>query len=263
MKYWGNFKIAFKERFTSKAMNLMWVLSKPIAIFVSITLWTTIYNYTGEGVIGDFTLDETISYMIFIILFGALTYTGVGAVVGKDIKKGGLSSKLLWPMDYGLMRLAKTIGGRVHAAFFEVLPGILIAVFFFGFHGFNPLMTILAIVSIGMALLINFFFSINWSLLYFKTINSGSLEWLKDMLIRLFSGGFIPLNFLPVALQQFFNYLPFQFIFYVPARIFINSYALIEVVFLLLIQAVWIVFLYAVYKVSWHYAVKNFSGVGV
>jgi ABC-2 type transport system permease protein len=262
MKYWGPLKIKFKERFSSRATNLFWVLSKPIGIFVAITVWTTIYNYSGGGVIKGLTLDETINYMIFTIIIGSLTYTNVGHTIGRNINQGWFNTKLVRPVDVGLDELFKTIGGRLHAAIFEIVPGVFIAWLLFGFHQFNPVMTILSLVSISMSLIINFFLSINWSLMYFKTIEYGRMEWIKNMIFRFFAGMYIPLNFLPQVFQGFIKYSPFQFLAYIPARIFINSYQIGETIVFLLIQATWIIFLYAVYKVGWHYGIKNFSGVG-
>lgn len=262
VKYLGYFKIAFKNRFASRALNLLWVIAKPIEILVAITVWTAIYEYSGQGVIKGFTLDQTINYMIFSLIFGAIAYTKIGAKLGSHIKSGRLNTMLVKPVDYGLNKLSQVIGARVHAVIFEVLPGVVIAVLFFGFHQYNSLMTLLAITSMSLALLVNYFFSLSWALIYFKTINFESIEWFKKMLISILSGSLIPLNFLPIAFQEVLKYLPFQFLSYIPSRIFINSYPLQEVILLLMIQASWIVLLYAVYKIGWNYSIKSFSGVG-
>jgi ABC-2 type transport system permease protein len=262
MKYGGNVKLLFKQGMASRAMTVMWVLTKPLAILVAITVWTSIYNYTGQGAIGGFTLDETKGYMMFTILFGAITYTNIGKILGKDIHRGNLSKSLVKPVDYGLARLSGDVGNRLYAAMFELLPGLIIAVIFFGFHQFNPLMTLFSIISICLALIINFFLSINWALMYFKTTASDTFEWIKDIIFGFFSGRYIPLNFLPAIFQAVLNYLPLQFLVYVPARIFINSYSVSGALSMLLIQVSWVFFLYAIYKVGWHYSIKHFSGVG-
>lgn len=262
MKYAGFLKIGFKQRLASRAMNLLWVISKPIEILVAIAVWTAIYQYSGEGAIRGFTLDQTINYMIFSLVFGALAYTKIGNKLGSDILSGELNTRLLKPVDYGLNKLSRSIGDRLHAGLFEVTPGVIIAVVLFGFHQYSILMTLLGITSVVLALLVNFFFSLSWALIYFKTISYESIEWFKNMLVSLFSGSLIPINFLPQILQELLKYLPFQYLVYVPSRIFINSYSISEAGSLIIIQAVWIVLLYAVYKIGWNYAVKNFSGVG-
>jgi len=263
MKYSGNIKVAFKQGLASRAINLMWVLSKPILILVSIIVWTSIYNYSGKGLIGGFTIDETINYMMFSIVFGAITYTRVGQKIGSDILNGNLSTKLIRPVNYGIEYLLRNIGNRLYALIFEVLPGLIIAVTFFGFHSFNLLMTIISFISICLGLLINFFVSINWALMYFNTKAFQPLEELKRRLVNFFAGVYMPLNFMPLALQKIFNYLPFQFIIYIPSRIFINSYSLSQALIFMAIQAGWIVLLYSTYRVGWHHSIKNFSGAGI
>ncbi len=261
MKYLSNIKIAFKQGLASRITTLMQVIAKPLLIIISIALWNTVYNQTNNDTINGFTINETINYMMFSIIFGAITYTNVGSIVGNDILMGKLSTRLIRPVDYGLERLSRTIGNRLYALIFEVLPGVIIGIML-GFHLYNYLMTIISIISIWLGLIINFFISLNWSLMYFKVKNSWSLEGLKGELVNFLSGVYFPIYFMPLTIQKMFNYLPFQFIIYVPSRIFINSYTLTQTMIFIIIQLAWITILYSTYKIGWHHALKNFEGVG-
>lgn len=264
MKYWGNFRIAFKQGMSSVALNLVWVLSKITGITVAVIVWSSVYNYSNTGVIQGFTVDQTINYMIFNALFvWTLTYNNMSRNIGKSVKNGDLSTKLLRPVDYAVERLFDNLGNRLYATIFELLPSVIIAVLFFNFTQYNPLMTILSFVSIFMAFLINFFFSIIWAFMYFFTIEYGSFEWLKNLFTDFLSGVFMPLNFFPEAFQKVVKFLPFQFTSYIPARIYINSYSINEVIQLLLVQALWVLILYTIYKLGWRRIIKKFSGVGI
>ena len=99
----------------------MWILSKPVMIIVAITVWTTIYQYSGKNLIKGLTLDETINYMIYSFVIGVLVYNYIGQVLGRDIKNGDLSIRLINPINYGLFHLAQNIGNRLYAFIFEVI----------------------------------------------------------------------------------------------------------------------------------------------
>lgn len=246
----------------NRLTNITWMIGLLLGIIVSVTVWKAIYEYTGEGLIAGFTQDQTINYMIFVLLFGMFTYTSVSNSLQDNIRKGQLNIELLKPLDYGLLRLWQNISSRLYTLVIEFIPGLIIAVIFFGFHQFNPLMTIISIISISLAFFITYFFSLNWGLMYFKMVEAGHMEWLKNEIIRLLAGGYLPINFFPPIIQQIVKILPFQYILYVPARIFINSYTLTESIIAILIQVTWIFLLYATYKIGWHYSIKSFTGVG-
>jgi len=263
-RYLSYVRMSFKFMITKRAMTLFWVLTKPIALLVAVAVWTAIFDYSGQGVIAGLTLEQTINYMIFSVVFGGLTSVFIGQLLGRAIHRGTLTTSLFKPVDYGVSRLFNHIGDRwIYTFIFEVLPGLFIAVVFFGFSQFSVLMTVLSMVSLFFGFIINYFLSLDWALMYFKTIEYDHMDWLKRTIFRFFSGSYLPLNFFPVSLQSLFGLLPFQFITYVPAMIFIGGFSLSHSLMLILVEVGWCVLLYSVYRVAWHFVVKNFAGVGV
>ncbi len=259
MKYLGFARITFNTNLASRIEPLINLASKPVFMIVSIFLWSVIYG--RKVVIGGFTLDNTINYMMFSTIFSSFYGTMASNILGKRILRGNLIVDLIKPVDYGIKSVFITLGAKLYQVMFSVIPSLLIA-FLFGFHIYSPLSAFLSFVAIFLGLLINLFLNLLWGLLYFKVKQFFPFENIKQTIFGFLVGAYIPLNFLPSIAQRIFSYLPFQFVVYVPSRIFISTYTLEQSLIYIGVQALWVIILYSLFKIGWHRALLKFEGVG-
>jgi len=99
-------------------------------------------------------------------------------------------------------------------------------------------------------------------LIYFKMITFWPFERIKRFTLQFFSGMLLPINFMPLALQNVLKYLPFNYFFYEPSRIYLNIYPYGKVLEIIGIQILWIILLYLFFNYFFKKAVKKFEGVG-
>lgn len=78
-----------------------------------------------------------------------------------------------------------------------------------------------------------------FGLLYFWFIDLGPLGGIKNYLIQILSGSFIPIWFFPQGLQSFLKFLPFIYIYQHPIGIYIGRTPLDEAISGIVIQVIW------------------------
>jgi viologen exporter family transport system permease protein len=261
-KYVEFFKMEIKEDLADRSRFLIWIISKPIFMIINVIIWTAIFTNSNNSIIGGFTVEQTINYFLFQSIFSSIVFNKLSEKMGNRIYSGKLSINLLKPVNLGISLTSKALGGRVFSFFYESLPTLLIGLIFFNFKIYSFPMLIISIISLFLGLLINCFFSLLWSLMYFKMLNYWPFERIKKFVISFISGFYIPLNFLPLIFQNILKYLPFNYLSYEPTRIFLNLYNYSQVFQILFIQIVWIIVLYLLFNNLFKKAVKKFEGVG-
>jgi ABC-2 type transport system permease protein len=80
------------------------------------------------------------------------------------------------------------------------------------------------------------------------------------------AGMFIPLAFVPDAVQKALFFLPFQFVTYVPVSVFAGSYQLggisLTIPQVVGVQALATVIMLLISEILWQLGIKKFTGVG-
>lgn len=261
-KYVEFFKMEIKEDLSDRSRFLIWVISKPIFMLINIIIWTAIFSNSINSTIGGFSVEQTINYFLFQAIFANIVFTNISERMGNRIYSGELSTNLLKPVNLSLSLTSKSLGGRVFSLIYESIPSLLIGLIFFNFKIYSFPMLLISIVSLFLGLLINCFFSLLWSLMYFKMLNHWPFERIKRFVISFISGFYIPLNFLPLIFQNVLKYLPFNYFSFEPTRIFLNLYSYSQVFQILLIQIFWIIVLYIMFNILFKKAIKKFEGVG-
>ncbi|MDD4352876.1 MAG: ABC-2 family transporter protein [Candidatus Nanoarchaeia archaeon] len=261
-KYSEFFKMEIKEDLADRSRFILWIISKPISMMINILIWTAIFSNSNSLSIGGFSIGQTINYFLFQAVFGNIIFNNISEKIGAKIYSGELSTSLLKPVNFSISMVSKSLGGRFFSLIYESIPTHAIAMLFFGMQIYNKPAIILSIISLFLGLLINCFFSLSWSLLYFKTLNYMPLERIKRFVIQFISGFYLPLNFFPLALQNVLKFLPFNFLLYEPTKIFLNIYSFKEILGVMLIQIVWIIVLYGTFNFFFKITLKKFEGVG-
>jgi ABC-2 type transport system permease protein len=261
-KYFEFFKMEIKEDLADRSRFIIWIISKPIFMLINVIIWTAIFSNSQSLAIGGFSIEQTINYFLFQSIFSNIVFNNLSEKMGSKIYSGELSTSLLKPVNFSISWISKSFGGRIFSLFYESIPALAIGLLFFGFKIYSVPMLIISIISLFLGLLANCFFSLCWALMYFKMLNYWPFERIKKFAISFISGYYIPLNFLPIALQSILKYLPFNYFSYEPTRIFLNIYSYSQVFQILIIQAMWIISLYLLFNFLFKKTLKKFEGVG-
>jgi ABC-2 type transport system permease protein len=261
-KYFEFFKMEIKEDVADRSRFIIWIISKPIFMIMNVLIWTAVFSNSQNSSIGGFDMGQTINYFLFQAIFGNIIYNSLSEKIGSMIYSGELSTSLLKPANLSLSFVSKAFGGRVFSFIYESIPTLAIGLLFFSFKIYSIPMLLVSIVSLFFGLLINCFFSLCWSLMYFKMLNYWPFERIKRFAISFVSGYLIPLNFMPIPLQNVLRFLPFNYFFFEPAKIFLNIYSYPQVLQILLIQIFWIIILYSIFNFLFKKIIKKFEGVG-
>ena len=241
---------------------MMSIVITPITLLVYYFTWTAIF---GNGMMTStlgYTLTDMISYFVVGMVINHAIYNNVGVDLQNKIMDGSLSADLLKPISPFFVFLIQNITNRAFAFIAEVLPVFFISLLMFKFQLPNMLTLLIFLISLMLSFLLNFMINIMMGLIAFWVKNIRSIQWFWFIIIRLFSGEFLPLEFFGATFITISSFLPFQYIRYSPIRIFIGKldvYASLNVLF---VQAIWIIILILVFQFFWKKAMKQFGAVG-
>lgn len=241
---------------------LLTVFFGPLSLLVTYLLWKAIFAYNGAEVIGGFTFDEMVAYYVLSWFVFILRYNDIEDWIIHDVRMGNIVKNLVKPVGYIMEGFLFTLGHRSLALFIEAIPILIIGVFLFKIKVIWTYL-ILFLISVSLALLLNYFICCIVGMTSFWIVHSRGLSRLKRILISFLSGNMIPLTFFPLAFQNISFYLPFQYLTYVPINIFLGKYSFMEIFRLFSMEIAWIIVFYAMAILVYNRAIRRSSSVGI
>ena len=199
---------------------------QPVVLLINYFIFTSIYAYNGTAVIKGYEVNQMIWYYTAVHFVSIFIWNNAHQNISSKVLSGDISVDLLKPTNLYLIELADAIGLRLVGILLEFLP----AVFIYSFL-----------------------------LKRSQTINA-----IKDVLVNVFGGVLIPLEFYPQAIAGVLDYLPFKYIFYWPVQFFLNRHVGELSVFLrvTVIQLIWILLLFALAQVMSKSMMRRYCAVG-
>jgi ABC-2 type transport system permease protein len=198
------------------------ILSSLIVIF----LWIAIYRTGGREVIGGYSIQEMVTYLLGGGLINSfILTTAENPETSQNIQDGTLSTYLIQPINpYGIW-FFRDLGSKT---FFFVLGllGYLIVFTFLGKYlvfSPSPEYLLFFLISLVLASLLQFLLFQSLSLLSFWVENTYGIRFTMRVIMEVVGGAIIPLSFFPQMLQKIFMLLPFPFLIYLPMRIYLGK----------------------------------------
>lgn len=228
-----------------------------------ILMWTAIYG--GQKIISGLTLREMITYILIGNFFHAMIRNFLSPLVARDIKDGRLSIFLIKPMSYFSYILSQEIGRVSLSTMMSMISSALVIVFFMDTFILNFDVAYLLVIfsMIILAFIIELLLSYLIGLIAFWTDEVDGLYSTIDRIKKFFSGGYFPLNLLPIAFVKISFAFPFAYSFFVPAQLYLKKLDLAVGLRGLLAQAIWIFILYGIIKIVWSRGLKKYEGIGI
>ena len=190
------------------------IVGNVVYLGVAYYLWRSIYRYAD--VIHGLTFNETFLYVglgsaIFILL-----KTYADWFIHYEIREGLIANYLTKPLDFQLYNLFANLGSLLMNLTAITIPTVLLLAFVFKVKVTYGPGLFLFPISLLLAFLISFSIDYFIGLMGFYSESVWGLSTTKEIIVTVFSGALIPLQFFPTGMQKFLFWLPFQAIYHTP-----------------------------------------------
>ena len=247
----GGFMLGMVYRFTF----IFTLLGNIVYLGVAYYLWSSIF--THADVIRGMTFNETFLYVglgssVFVLL---KTYTDW--FIHGDIREGTIANYLIKPVEVGVYYLFSSLGLFLFNLLIITLPTLLLLAFVFKVQFTVGPGLIIFPISILLAYLITFNIDYFVGLFGFYTESVWGLSTTKEIIITVFSGALIPLQFFPDPIQKVLFWLPFQAIFHTPITMITRPNQGWDVLMPMLgVQIFWVIAIFVAARLFYTQAVK-------
>lgn len=241
------------------------ILSGIVSSLIVVFLWLAIYRGAGRKLIGGYSIEEMVTYLLGAGLINTfILTTAENPETSQSIQDGTLSTLLIKPMSpYGIW-FVRDLASK--AFLFTLGLGGYLGVFFFFRHYLVSSATVthflFFLLSMILAALLQFFLFEALSLLAFWIENTYGIRFTMRVIMEVVGGAIIPLSFFPLIVQKVFLLLPFHFLIYLPMRICLGKIPLGELPSALLTEAAWIVGLAVVNLMIWKKGIRQYVAMG-
>jgi ABC-2 type transport system permease protein len=231
------------------------IIGNVIYLGVAYYLWKSIYRYSDT--IRGLTFNETYLYVALGSAIFILLKTYMDWILNFEIREGSIASYLIKPIDFGLYMLFTSFGSVLMNLAAITLPTLLMLLFVFKVNFTLGLGLFIFPLSLFMAFMISFYFDYFVGLLGFYSESIWGISTVKEIILTVFSGALIPLQFFPDAMQKILLWLPLQAIYHTPLMLVTKPDQGWEVFApMLLIQLFWTVVLFAATRMFYGQAIK-------
>lgn len=209
-------------------------------LFTSAFFWKAAYkNATIVGMVSE---DQMLIYSVMSIILANIFITTVESNIKSKVRMGNVAVDYIKPVNVFLMYLSEDIGNMVTSVIQRIIPVLIGACLFIVVPvPASPVHFVLFLISSGLSYIILWQISAIIGLLYFKFIDMGPVGIIKDYLIKIFSGAFVPIWFFPHSFQETLKYLPFIYTYQLPLSLFIGRTSAADGVKGMLVQVIWII----------------------
>src|SRR5919106_5325533 len=217
---------------------LFTMIGNIIYLGVAYYLWKSIYRYSDS--IRGLTFNETFLYVGLGSAIFLLLKTYADWIIHHEIREGMIAVYLTKPIDFQLYALAANFGSLLMGLTAVTIPTALILAFVFKVNIVFGVGLFLFPISLLLAFLISFSIDYFIGLLGFYSESVWGLSITKEIIVSVFSGALIPLQFFPEAIREILFWLPFQAIYHTPIMMITKPILGLDVCLpMMLVQLAW------------------------
>ncbi len=254
-------RVGFAEAMAYRAELLLWVLSATMPL-VMMALFSAV---TADGPIGRFGQSEIVAYFLVTLVVRQLTTSWIAWQLGRDIRQGTLSLRLLRPVhplfSYVFESLT-TIPLRLLVA----VPVLVVAPFVLRVDSLShrPEAYALAVVAVVQGWLISLTMNL---LIGCASFHLDSATKLMDFVMVVFflsSGYLIPVDLFPPIVRSIVDALPFRYQLALPVELLTGKYDVRPWTGLMMCmrQAAYVALFASLLSVVWRRGVRRFDAFG-
>jgi ABC-2 type transport system permease protein len=212
---------AMRQRLVYRNSFLTGVASHLFFALALIYFWRAVF--AGRETLHGFSWPELETYLLLTFCTNVVLGWNTEMAIVLRILDGRMAVDLLRPSDFQLARMAEGFGVALLESVMMIVVLVGVALVLGGISPPRDLATlVLALSSFGLGLVIKFAIMYITCVLAFWTHSSWGIAHARTALVRLFSGGLVPLSFMPEWLRELSEALPFQGIVYLPSTVYLG-----------------------------------------
>jgi len=241
---------------------VMWRVRVILQILTLYFLWLSVLPKDTSFL--GYNQSQILTYILGTSILSAFVLASRSQSVGDEINKGDLSNFLLKPINYFLYHFARDMGDKFLNLIFSLIE---LTILFFIlkpplFVQAEPPYLLLAVLAAVLALILYFFISFLLGLIGFWSPEVWAPRFIFFIVITFFAGGLFPLDILPKAIFNIFQFLPFSYLLYFPLKIYLGQLAYTEIFRGLAVSFVWIILMFLIVKSIWNFGLKLYTAQG-
>jgi ABC-2 type transport system permease protein len=262
-KYITCYKIYFLKALEFRAEIVGWITLNILPNVVLLFIWIAAYPAGSQN--NGYTLPELLQYFMIGALINDFTSTHFEAWRSREIREGKIDYLMSKPMPYPTQIFIHDLAGK---SFYIMLTAPVFLIVYFILTHFLPLpnfhLSLIQMTQFSFFLattyLAEFFIALITVLLTFWFEGAEGLEHFKWIIITLFSGWMIPVQFMPFWLRNVVQALPLKYMYSVPIGIIQNKYSPVPIDFLYIL--LFLCFLYGTSFFVWRKAIYKYTSAG-
>ncbi len=258
------FRMGIEKSLEYRADFFLSLFSAVFPIIIQTFLWNYLYGNEDAAALFGYTYNEILIYTLLAGLVSKLVQTGLEYQVNEDIKLGGLNKYLVSPVSYGRYQLFSFLGEKAPQLVImgAVAAGMIaFSVAVLGLE-LSPMRVLIFIVSLVLALLLNFFIFYSVALLSFWLTDVNLMFGTVSIVLVVVSGGVFPLDIFGEKLELLVNLLPFGYTTQFSVNIINGRFGWTQIGSGFLCQLFWIGFFGILARCMWKRGLKRFTAVG-
>ena len=256
------FQVGWQKAFTYRGASLVFVLLNLINIFLTIGIWTVVYQ--NHSSIASQSFSIFISYFVLVLLLNRIANSYVCEIVSFDhIKQGELSIYLLKPFSYFAYLILTELPWRIQQSIIMFPASIVLFMLFSKIIVINFYLLFFAFLIAFVGYILSFFIQIFFASFTFWLDDFHGIEAFLETSTLLFSGIGIPIFFFPPVLKTISAILPFQYILYFPISLALNKLESKQILMSSAVMAIWLLTLFFLNKYMWKKGLEKFTGEGI
>jgi len=263
-KYLAVFKISAANVFQYRLNFLIGRARDLILLATLYYLWKTIFG-PAQNLFG-YTLAAMFTYVAGSHLARALVLLTNTTNIASEITGGGkFFAYLVRPVSYLKYWFTVDLAMKIIEFPFALLEIVIIAKFFKIDLIFqtNPLIILATIISVLLALILNFYLGYLVSLAAFWTPQAWGPRFLFDLLLSFSAGAFFPLDVFGKMAQTIFASLPFYYLLFFPINVYLGRIAPVNIFIGFIITLSWVVVIATITQFVWQAGLRAYEGGGI
>jgi len=192
-----------------------------VILYVFVQLWRVTYQAAGAATIAGLSFRDTLWYLVMTETI-ELSRSRFADQMSNEVKDGSLAYTISRPYNYLLYHFAYGLGDMLLRVLINFTAGAILVTTLVGPMPFDPIYALPMIVSIMLAMALNFCMQGIIGLSAFITEDVSSIQLIYQKMIFILGGMLIPLDFFPDWLKNAAGVLPFYAMMYAPARLFVS-----------------------------------------
>lgn len=251
-----------QEYFVYRVNFFFWRLQVFIFFVMFFSLWSAVS--AGKSSLGVYSIPQIYSYFVIGYIIKAFVFATRTQDIGVDIQNGNFSTLLIKPISTLKYYFSRDMIDKLFNLFFMIFEFILILFLFKPTLSIpTPINFLFFILFLFLSIITFFFYSLVISFLAFWSEDAWSSRFLFGVVfVTLFSGQYIPLDFLPPIISQVLDYTPYPYMFYYPLKIWLGQIELNTIYLHLLNGTIICLFFYFLSQFMWLKGKQKYQSYG-